>query len=76
MQGERFTESEAAAKVGKIVRSLIAFCAVPKDTAGTVIGLVALAGGFSVIIEWDGSGTPFRDWFSKDEYERMLEEVE
>jgi hypothetical protein len=63
-----------------MVRLLIAFCAVPKDATGRIIGSVELAGGFDVVIEWDlpmrQYDKPLRDWFNKDEYERRLEEVE
>ena len=79
VQRQRFTEVDAQTKVGKQIRSLIPFSAVPQGTTGTVISADELAGGYDVVIEWDlpkhPYGKPLRDWFTKDEYERFLEEI-
>ena len=79
MQSQQFTEAAAQAKVGARVRSLIPFSAIPVGTTGKVISADELAGGYDVAIEWDlpkhPYGKPLSDWFTRDEYERFLEEV-
>jgi len=73
---EYFTPAEAAAKVGKRMRTRIAFSGVPRGTSGTVLEpddrLVSLP------IQWHlpGRTEPLVDWSSESEYERYLEELD
>jgi hypothetical protein len=72
---EHFTPAEALAKVGKRIRTTIAFSGVPQGTTGTILDpddeLMTLP------IQWDlpGRARPLVDWFSKWEYEKYLEEI-
>lgn len=102
-----FTQIEAQAKVGKVVKSLVEFAGVPQGTAGDVISadpagftkplFGELAEVFDVAVQWHlllpkpsaelvttGTGEsyieihgnqPLVDWFTKEEYEKFLEEV-
>jgi hypothetical protein len=49
----RFTESEAEAKIGKTVRSLVNFSGVPKGTTGRVVAKDDMGDGWDAVIEWD-----------------------
>lgn len=80
MEREYFSQGEALAKVGHKIRTLIEFSGVPKGTTGIVLEpndrLVSLP------IQWDlperpygAYSKPLVDWFSKDEYEKFLEET-
>jgi hypothetical protein len=94
--GDRFTQAEAEAKVGKTVRSLAQFSGVPKGTTGRVVAADDLGQGFDAVIEWNipqpppsaleteiagtpvtiiNAGQPLRDWFTKEEYQKYLEEL-
>jgi len=78
MNQEYFTRSEAEARVGRRLRSLVAFSGVPQGTTGTVVSAdPAGDGGYDLAIRWDlpGRTRPLVDWFSRDEYERYLEEI-
>ena len=73
----RFTQQEAGAKVGVRVRTLSDLPAVPAGATGRVIAYTEVEpAGFDVIIEWDtaGRGRPVRDYFTRDEFERLLSE--
>ena len=83
MDQKHFTYTEAYARVDKRVRTLVPFSGVPQGTTGTVIGAdPAGDDGWSLAIRWDIPGrSPGRtrmlvDWFSRDEYERYLEEIQ
>lgn len=80
MEREYFSQEEALGKVGHKIRTLIEFSGVPKGTTGVVLEpndrLVSLP------IQWDlperSYGVypkPLVDWFTKDEYEKFLEEI-
>lgn len=72
---QHFTSAEAGAKVGRRVRTLMAFSGVPKGTTGIILEpddeLVTLP------IQWNLPGRRWQlvDWFSKWEYEKYLEEI-
>ncbi len=72
---EYFSPAEARGKVGKRIRTTVAFSGVPKGTTGVALEpddeLVSLP------IQWDlpGRTRPLVDWFTKWEYERYLEEI-
>ena len=70
-----FTPAEAWSKVGRRVRTRVAFSGVPQGTTGVV--LVPDDHPVSLPIRWDlpGRARPLVDWFSRQEYERFLEEV-
>ena len=86
-----FTQEEAAAKVGKKIRTLAAWAGVPRGTTGTVVKADQMGRVkpldkdpqkiWDVVIEWDLPVPPLRvhkplqDWFTKDEYETYIEEV-
>lgn len=82
---KEFTQAEAAAKVGRTVRSRVEFSGIPKGSRGKAVKADpmghSLKGGvkaevWDVVIEWedDSRTKPIRDWFNKDEYEQFLEE--
>jgi hypothetical protein len=102
-----FTQEEAQAKVGRRIRTRVAWSGVPEGTTGAVIradpiGRIKPPMGeamevFDVAIQWDlpreplqmgrgqvegepvlviTGGGPSIDWFTKDEYEEYLEELE
>lgn len=86
-----FKKEEAQAKVGKKIRTRIEFSGVPLGATGTVVRADAMGPSriqnkteevWDVVIEWDVPDRPFeahqrplQDWFSRDEYERYLEEI-
>ena len=74
MPRHHFTEEEARAKIGKRIRSLLPFSGVQQGITGRVTSAHERTGGYDVIVEWDT--LKLRDWFTKDEYERFLEEIE
>ncbi|MBI1805635.1 MAG: hypothetical protein HYR76_01135 [Ignavibacteria bacterium] len=98
-----FDKQTALAKIGRRVRTLVAFSGVPKGTTGIVAtaDIAArhkLSDGtriefYYLAIRWelpskppvlvrDGNftfirtGRPLVDWFTKDEYERFLVEID
>jgi hypothetical protein len=84
MKRERFTKQEAETKIGKVIRSNAEFSGVPEGSTGRVVkadnmGDVDNTGEdeWNAVIEWDlpQRGKPVQDWFTKDEYERYLEEL-
>jgi hypothetical protein len=81
-----FSEEEALTKVGKRIRTGVEFSGVPRGSVGRVIRADRATGGFDLAIAWD-LPTEVRayrpdptklvvDWFTKDEYERFLDELE
>lgn len=73
-----FTLAEAREKVGKKIRSLREFSGVPAGTTGTVLRSYEYNdGNVGLDIQWDlpGRYKPLVDGFSRDDYERFLEEV-
>ena len=83
MDREYFTRAEAETRVGRRIRSLVAFSGVLKGTTGTVISAdPAGDDGWSLAIRWDiparspGRTRMLVDWFFRDEYERYLEEIQ
>jgi hypothetical protein len=72
-----FTRAEAKAKVGKWVRTRVAFAGVPQGAVGTVIGADRVIDGYDVEVTWGGSGrrTPWVDWLTKAEYEARVIEM-
>ena len=75
-QKVHFTEEEAKAKGGTQVRALVDTADVPQGTPGVVIDAMPAGDGYDVCVEWETDGDSiFQDWFSKDEYERFLQEL-
>ena len=65
-------------KVGRRIRTNIAWAGVPRGTEGKVIGL----DGSLLMVEWKLPGKlngtlvkPLVDWFTQEEYEKYLEDV-
>jgi len=78
MSEQYFSESEAAEKIGKSVRSLRDFSDIPTGTTGTVLRSYKHSNGeIGIDIQWNlpGRRTPLIDGFSKDEYNQFLVEV-
>ena len=79
-----FSEEEALTKVGKRIRTGVEFSGVPRGSVGRVIRADRATGGFDLAIAWDLPSAvrglradptkPLVDWFTKDEYERFLDE--
>jgi hypothetical protein len=81
------TQAEAQAKVGKVVRSLQEVASVPQGTLADVIAADPMGTSkpmfgeafqvFDVAVQWRLQELkPLVDWFSKEEYEKYLQEVE
>ena len=72
-----FTRAEAQAKVGKRVRTRVAFAGVPEGLVGTIIRADRVIDGYDVEVTWGGSGrrTPRIDWLTKAEYEARVIEM-
>lgn len=70
-----FTRDEAAAKVGKWVRTRIAWATIETGTIGKVVKAEQKAEVWKVVIRWDWPKT-WQDRLSRYEYEQFLEEVE
>jgi len=74
-----FSRTEAHALVGVPIRTTVAFSGVPAGTTGTVVRADKdHREGWTVAIAWDlpGRGKPLVDWFSKDEFDRWIEQTE
>lgn len=72
-----FSFKEATDKVGTWVSTLVEFSGVPVGTRGLVIEASDHENGCTVAIVWDmPRDRPLMDWFSKDDYNRFLIEVE
>jgi hypothetical protein len=72
-----FTRAAAQAKVGKRVRTRIAFGGVPRGAIGTIIRADRVIDGYDVEVAWVWAGrrTPWIDWVTKAEYEQCLIEL-
>lgn len=74
-----FSGEAARALIGRGVRTLVEFSGVPTGTTGKVIRAdpTGDVDGYNVGIEWDmpQRHKPLVDWFSRDEYDRFLEEL-
>jgi hypothetical protein len=66
-----FTRAAAQAKVGKRVRTRVAFAGVPRGAIATIIRADRVIGGYDVEVAWVwlGRRTPWIDWMTKAEYE-------
>src|SRR5262249_43711794 len=72
-----FTEVEAKVKGGTHVRALVGAYDVPQGKIGVVIDAMPAGDGYDVCVEWEIDGdSVLQDWFTKDEYERFLEEID
>lgn len=73
-----FPWHEAARKLGRFVRARCALSFVKPGTFGRVVNLEQVFHGeFTVVVQWN---VPFRykpplDWFTRNEYDTLLEEV-
>jgi hypothetical protein len=88
MKQHYFDKATAVSKVGKKIQTIVGFSGVPKGTTGMVIKAdiashSMLTRGapdelYDLAIEWElpHRCKPLVDWFTKDEYERFLREVE
>jgi len=75
----RFGKKEAESKLGTKVRSRIAIDGIPAGVAGHVMQLDEIErNGFDLIVEWSilVQGKRQHNWFSRDEYERLIDEIE
>jgi hypothetical protein len=75
----RFSRAEAEALVGKQVRTRLAIDGVPAGALGHVMSIDEMENGaFDLIVEWTVlvHGKRQHDWFSKDDYQQRLAEVE
>jgi hypothetical protein len=72
-----FTRAEAQGKIGKRVRTRIAFAGVPPGAVGTIIRADRVIDGYDVEVAWVWAGrhTPWIDWMTKTEYEARLIEM-
>jgi hypothetical protein len=70
-----FTMDEAAAKIGKRVRSMVDIAGVTSILVGTVIRADAVDDGYIVGVVWDPDERLFGDRFSKDDDEKLLTEM-
>src|SRR5919109_3650593 len=77
MRQTAFTRAEAQAKVGRRVRTRVAFAEVPEGALGTIIRVDRVIDGYDVEVAWVWSGrrTPWIEWFTKAEYAAHLIEV-
>jgi hypothetical protein len=73
-----FTRAQAQAKVGTRVRSCVACAGVPQGAIGTIVRVDRVIDGYDVEVAWLWSGcrTPWIDWFTREEYEAHLSELE
>jgi len=88
MKQSYFDKTTALSKVGKKIQTLVQFSGVPRGTTGTVIRADVVSHAIPVMgtaaelydlaIEWDlpHRCKPLVDWFTKDEYEKFLVELD
>jgi hypothetical protein len=88
MKQRFFDKATALNMLGRGIQSLVGFSGVPGGTTGRVIRADPVshpfAGGgapaelYDLAIQWDlpNRGKPLVDWFTKDEYEKFLIELE
>lgn len=75
----RFSRTEAEALLGREVRTKLAIDGVPAGAVGKVMQLDEMErGAFDLIVEWSVlvHGKRQHNWFSKDDYDLQLAEVE
>ncbi len=75
----RFSKAEAEALLGKQVRTRLAIDGVPAGAVGHVMQIDEMErGAFDLIVEWSVlvHGKRQHNWFSKDDYDQHLAEVE
>lgn len=73
-----FDESTALTKVGQRIKTLVEFSGVPRGTLGEVTRADKSGEGYTLAIQWElpeRRGKPLVDWFTRNEYERYLEEL-
>ena len=82
-----FDKTTALGKIGKKIKTSVEFAGVPRGTTGKVIKTEAVGHSllkndkrdesYDLAIEWElpERCQPLVDWFSKNEYERFLIEV-
>ena len=73
-----FDHATALERVGRRIHTLRAFSGVPTGTTGQVIQADRSGNGYTLAIQWDlprGARTRLVDWFTRDEYERFLQEL-
>ncbi|ABA56550.1 MULTISPECIES: hypothetical protein [Nitrosococcus] len=78
MKHDYFTVEDALKLLGQRRRAKVKFPWAPRGTTGTVTRVDAgvVPGGCTVAIEWDVLEIkPMMDWFTKDEYEGLLEKI-
>jgi hypothetical protein len=78
MKPKRFTTDDVCRLVGRNVRSLIQLSVIPKGASGRIVAAQEMEpGSFDLIVEWDRApaGSPDRDYFNRDEFERCLIEA-
>jgi hypothetical protein len=77
MRRTALTRAEAQAKVGRRVRTRVAFAGAPEGAWGTIVRVDRVIDGYDVEVAWGWSGrrTPWIEWFTKAEYEAPLIEV-
>jgi hypothetical protein len=78
MEQSSFTRAQAQAKVGRRVRTRIAFAEVPAGALGTVVRVDRVIDGYDLEVAWarPGCPTPWVEWFTKAEYAAHLIEVQ
>jgi hypothetical protein len=74
-QPRDWTSGEAAALLGRRVRTKVAFSGVPAGTTATVVRVDCGHAGCTVALEWDLPARPTSliDWFRRSEWERFIE---
>jgi hypothetical protein len=80
MDERYFCEDEALALVRRRIRTRVPFSGVPEGTEGAVMRADEVHPGrgcYDVAIQWNlpGRVKPLVDGFSKEEYQRFLEEI-
>lgn len=71
-----FGECAALTKVGQQIKTLVEFSGVPKGTLGEVTRADRSGEGYTLAIQWElpeRRERPLVDWFTRDEYERLVE---
>jgi hypothetical protein len=73
-----FTRAQAQAKIGKRVLPRVAYAGVPQGAVGTIVRVDRAIDGYDVEVAWVWSGrrTPWVDWFTREEYEARVTELE
>lgn len=75
----RFNKADAEARLGRMVRTRIPIDGIPAGATGYVMQIDEMErDAFDLIVEWHVlvHGKRQHNWFSKDNYDRQLTEVE